>query len=240
MAILFDDGASQYLGIASAVLTATPITMACWMYCDDAGAEQDVMTLVETTNYYRFQLTARGDAVGDRIRAQIESAGGFTHAETSAGYSVNTWHPICAVFTSNVSRAVYIDGGNKGTDTTDRTPSGIDKTFIAAISGAGDFFSGRVAEAAFWNAAFTDEDVALHATGVPPWKIRPSNLVACYPLNVAAMIHDIIGGYNMTAYNAPVTAEHPPVATLGGPIYVEYEVAAPPAGNPWYVYAQMQ
>ena len=48
------------------------------------------------------------------------------------------------------------------------------------------------------------------AAGYPPTKIRPWALVHYWPL--MRTDQDLVGGYDLTAFNTPTWADHPPVS----------------------------
>lgn len=218
MAILFDDAASERLSVASAVATAAPITMACWFNTDNNSANQTLMDL-HASGYgsarNNFMLRADGFTGGDPLTARTGGASSAALATTTSGYSVNTWHHACGVFAATNSRSVYIDGGSKGTDTGNLTPAGVDETIIAAQGGLADdlYVSGMMAEAAIWNIALSDAEVAILAMGFSPLFVRPESLVFYLPmiaLGGGGTQQDWIGGRTMTETNTPATAAHPP------------------------------
>lgn len=247
MSILFDNNLSQYLKYAAPVDATPPFSMGCWFYCDDLTLDQDLVCQASEQSTWAFHtLELRGGDAGDYLRAWTNPGG---YAASTVGYSANTWQHALGVWAAVDDRRVYLAGGNKGTNSSSGAPENIENTMIGAISvwsGAavwtGAYLSGRQAEAAIWNATLDDVDALLLAAGVRPYMVKPGNLVAYWPMHVAAMLKDLIGSYDMTAYNSPTTAEHPPILTLGGPLYVEYEVAAPPVGNPAHMmhYARMR
>lgn len=213
MARLFDDASSQYLENGTAVLTAVPLTMACWFNSNDDTITQALMAIGATTGLDRFQLDISGSTAGDPVRASATSAS-VTNAiaSSSTGYSANTWQHACGVFASATSRAAYISGGSKGTDTTSVTPSfstnatTIGTRYLTAVRGA--FMSGIVAEAAIWNVALTDAEVAVLATGISPLAVRPASLRFYAPLwgNYSPEI-DVIGRFDLTV-NGATKADH--------------------------------
>lgn len=214
MARLFDDASSQYLTRSGAAVTAPPFTMACWFYSDDALIEQVLLSLSDTaTNTQFFRLGLRGDTAGDHAEIQTRSGGTADFVETSTGYSVNTWHHACGVWTSSASRAVYLDGGGAGTSSASVTPSGLDNTNIGATVrlNTNQFMSGRVAEAAIWDVALDAAEVAALAKGFSPLLIRPQSLVAYWPLvgNDSPELDRWKNGYDLTLTNAPTKADHP-------------------------------
>ena len=230
MARLFDNASSEYLSMGSAVLSGTPISMACWYNSDDATLQQVLMLVSDTAaddDY--FAMTLMGDVAGDYIRARTKRST-TTGAITTAGYSVSTWEHACAVFASSTSRAIYINGGDKGTDATSKIPISLDTTAIgvAKQSSIAAYMSGLIAEAAIWNIALTDAEVLLLSGGYSPLFIHPQNLVAYWPLIRESVGDgtgdglDIVGGNNLTATNTPVNGDHPriiyPVSPQVGPV----------------------
>lgn len=172
MARLFDDASSEYLKRASTPLTAPPITLACWFYIDDSTSAQYLMNVgTAGTQDHRFSLLVLAAAGGSLVRATTRDTVN-TNADTSTGYTNNTWHHACAVFAAANDRRVYIDGGSKGTDATSRTPVGADAIFIGARPNPSDYLSGRLAEAAMWDVALSDAEVAMLADGFSPLFIR--------------------------------------------------------------------
>jgi len=210
MARLFDDASSEYLGVASAPLSGYPLTMACWFYTDTAAISEAMMWLGDkdaSDNY--FSLWCRGASTGDPISFTARNTA-ETNCNSTSGFSVNTWHHACGVGTSATSRACYLNGGSKGTSVVSQTPNNADS---ATIGCNGDdtpalYFSGCIAEAAIWNVALTDAEVAELALGVCPLFIRPASLVAYWPL-LTTEDNDPVGGYTLTPYNTPSTAAHP-------------------------------
>lgn len=201
MARLFDDAQTEYLEIDSAVVTACPFTMACWFNSDNTSLAQGIMWIgdKDETNVW-IALVARGNFGGDPIALQRFIAGS-TVASTTTGYSANTWHHACGVLRANDDVSVFIDGGSEGTDNINKVPAGFDRTAIGGLrdDSPGTYFSGLVAEAAFWNIALTDAEVAILAKGFSPLFVRPQNLVAYWPL-IRDEDQDRVGGYDLTAF----------------------------------------
>ena len=213
MARLFNDASSEYLETDQAVLANPPITMACWFNSDDADAVQTLMFLgdKDAGNQYHH-LLAHGGAAGDPVYVQSRSPQGTGSAITTSGYSVNTWHHACGVWPSGLQRNAFIDGGSKGSNSQVIGPGGLNRTTIGRCgdSSPGFYMSGRIAEAAIWNVALSDEEVALLAKRFSPLFVRPQNLMAYWPL-VRDTDIDKVGRYNLTGYNSPGIAEHAPI-----------------------------
>ncbi len=93
MARLFDDASSQYLERTSAVLTATPITLAAWFYLDDAADPADftILSLSASTGteYWTTDVERSGGSAYVRAVAQ---SGATSDVSTRTTVSMNTWH----------------------------------------------------------------------------------------------------------------------------------------------------
>jgi hypothetical protein len=211
------NGTNQYLQVGSAVVTAAPLTMACWFNVD---ANNVTHILVSITNQgsqggiTRFALAARVSTAGggvDAFASDINNANGI--AQSTTPYSVNTWHHGCGVFSSATSRTAYIDGGSAGTNTTNITPTLLERTNIGVqfLSGAGGtngiaFADGRIAEVGIWNAALTAAEIASLAKGMTCDKVRPQSLVFYAPL--VRDLQDVRGGLTITNNNTATVAAH--------------------------------
>lgn len=184
MARTFVAASSQYLE-RDASFAPAAFTMACWFRSTTITASQLLMvfsTIGVNTNSY--DLAARGDLANDPLRFSVNDGTNTHHATTSTGYSADTWHHACAVLASTTDRRVFLDGAGKGTSTDSNTPTGLDRFSIGRFGGlaSGSFMDGRIAEAAMWDVALTDDEVASLSKGFSPRMIRPQSIVAYWPL----------------------------------------------------------
>jgi hypothetical protein len=212
MAYQFIRSAAQYLN-ASSVLITEPITLACWFFSTDNALAQALVTINNTSTGDRVQLLASGNVAGDPVQANTTiGATTASAASTTLGYSLNTWHHACAVFTSKGLRTAYIDASNSGTDTFTRNTNygsvaqvGISARHNGTSWGLGT--NGNIAEVGIWNAALTAEEIASLAKGMTCDKIRPQNLVFYAPL--IRDLQDTKGGLTITNNNTATVANHP-------------------------------
>lgn len=232
MARDFSEGSTQYLYAASAPATAVPVTMACWFNPDTVSNQDVLICLVQDSSpWAQFSLRARGDLAYDYINAMAYNGATAGAAKSTSGFSASTWQHACGVFVSSTSRYAYLNGGNKGSNTTNVTPSGIDSVFLGAIrTGAPDGnLEGSLADVGIWTAALTDDEVLMLAKGLSPLMVRPGSLVF-YARLIRTEDWDMVGGISLTAVNSPGVVAHPfllfpsrqvvPVAGLVPPIYV--------------------
>lgn len=187
MARLFN-GTSDYLTSEDStnLPSAVPLTLAAWFRSTSTTATQNIISLDTVDNTGGFRLLASGNASGDPVTANHRSSSSPANANTTTGYTANTWYHACGVFTSNSSRTAYINGGSSATNTSVRTAITVDRVDMGAnYTGSAytsQIFTGRIAEAAVWNVALTAAEVSALASGVSPRLIRPSALRFYAPL----------------------------------------------------------
>ena len=214
MARLLDDAASDHMDETSTPVAAVPLSMACWFNCD-VQQDQAFMSICDASATDNMFFLAPRDNSGvnnDHVYASTFVPGAIRTAATSTTWNANTWNHACGVWAATNDRRVYLNGGGKGTNALAATPTGIDRIGLGALVGLipGQFLSGMLAEAAIWNVAFSDDEAAEAASGIKPFKIRPQNLVAYWPLlgEGAVTEYDYVSDYNLSLTGTAVAA-HP-------------------------------
>ena len=209
MAYQFTAASSQYLSVPSAVVTGVPLTLACWF---NPNNTTDNMALIfvgqeSGAGTQRFFLQAAGAAAGDPLAADANG----TAAVSSVGFQASTWQHGAAVFASNTSRTVYLNGGNSSTNTSNISTTSLAVTAIGArwLTTWGQFASSLIAEVGIWNAALTAAEIASLAKGMTCDKVRPQSLVFYAPL--IRNLQDVRGGLTITNNNTATVANHPRV-----------------------------
>lgn len=227
-------GSGQGLAYTGAVLTAPPLSFACWFNTNSSS--KPLLNITQdagSSNGFLLYITAaRSVAIYSSSAAAI----------SSVGTAINEWHHACGVIAASNSRAAYVNGGNKGTNTSNATVSGVDITKIAQDAAGGGLadYAGLLAEAAIWNVALPDEAIRLlYASRMRPCDLREyrENLVAYWPLyGMGAVERDEAGRYDMAVTGA--TAAPHPYISVSRRLWVPMAaVAAPATGNPYYAYA---
>lgn len=198
------NGSTQYFTLSSGVVTAVPLTLACWFNNDSSLATRALVVLSDSGGSNGFRITT---STSRTLRAVAEAAGSTGNAETTATFSNTTWNHACGVFASATSRTVYLNGGNAVSNTTSRTPSGINRTRIGVGGSASDsYMNGLIAEVGIWNTDLTAAEVASLGDGVSPALVRPRSLVLYMPL--IRGFNDLIGARVFTAAGSPTVAAH--------------------------------
>lgn len=167
----FDDGSSEHLTAGSAVLTGVPLTLACW-FNSDAAIMGAMMGLSDTDADQYINLVARSQQ--SQVWGQCyDGTVGTSYGATT--YTLGTWNHAAHVLYAPNSRAVFLNGGGKGTDVTNINPSGIDGTSVGCFvknTIRVNYFSGRLWGACIWNRALSDAEVE-YAYRNPYTLLRP-------------------------------------------------------------------
>jgi len=211
MSRFFVQPSSEYLETDQAVVSGPPFTAACFFRSNDLVSNQTLISLADKdVGDQSHRLLINRSVGGDPVRLQ-SAAGAGNVADTSIGYSANTWHHAGGIWAADNDRAVFLDGTHKGVNAVNRAPAGIDRTSIGRVgdSTPGQYMNGDIAEVSIWDAALTDYEIYLHSIGVPAPFIRPQNLVAYWPLR-DGVDFEWMRRFDMTAYNTPGVGEHPP------------------------------
>lgn len=229
MARLFDDAQSEYLRVAGFAISE-PFTLAAWMNCDDIGTWHQTIISVGDTDGTDHHTVALWESDNGGLCLRALSFDGSVHSAETTGITQGARHHVCGVFPASNSRSIYRDGANKVTDNTAAAVAGCDRQAIGvtADSTPSMYMSGAVAEAAIWDVALTDAEVAILAKGYSPLFVRPQNLVAYWSL-IRDEDQDRVGGHDMTAYNTPSIAAHPSIIYPAPPYTAYVSAAAPPA-----------
>ncbi len=231
MAVLFDDGNSEWIKDDSTGLTSYPVSVSCHFNLDTQASAHGLFLITDSATANDWLALLYANDAGT-LQAYSKSGGTTSNAVTSSGWSIDTWHVGSASWASTTSRAVYLDGGSKGTNTTSRTPTSQDRLAVGALadSSVDDFVSGKVAEMGVWNVELTDAEHAMLGKFVSPLLVRPGSLVHYWDF-VRGVYRDRVGGVTLVnGGNAPDVGTHSPVIMPFGQQLWRPSGAAPPAG----------
>lgn len=213
MALDFN-GTTQYLSQNSCPITAYPLTIAAWFNSDSTSNTRCITQAVGKNGSNGNQSLRMS---GNNLQANSnDGAGASQNAQTSAAFSAGVWNHGCAVFAANNSRSIYLNGGNKQTNTsTVNMIASPDRMNIAqqqSSTGTSLFFDGRIQEVGIWSVVLDDSEIAALAKGVCPLLIRPTGLLAYYPLfgNLSPEPDRWKNRLDMTLNNTPLKADHYP------------------------------
>ncbi len=208
MARTFARGSSQYLSVASTPVSDVPFSIACWFWTSEGDNSKELASVgssdTESTTILRLSSS-------ETVRSETIGGGSDAAAASSSSFTLSTWSHACGVWAASDSRAAYVNGGSKGTNSTSINLAGIDSLSIGTYTYNGvhgNYMDGHIAEVGIWNVALSDDEVAMLASGFAPPLVHPESLVAYWPL-IRDDDDDRVGGYDMSATNSPTVSAHP-------------------------------
>jgi hypothetical protein len=208
MAYSFTAGSQQSLTMAApaGVGFNEPLTIGLWFYTA-SGTAQTMLSIGPPDNEnlgYLVRLSTGNRIVGSKNNA--------TAPVTTATYTTNTWTYAAMVFTSDTSRALYLNTSvvNNTTSIADATGTAFTSMAIGrrhVVGTTPQYFSGRIAEAGIWTAALTASDILSLSRGASPALVRPASLAFYAPL--IRDLQDLRGGLAITNNNGATVVDHP-------------------------------
>jgi hypothetical protein len=207
MAYDFVTASSQYLSTSSTPVTGYPCTLACWAYKDLAAGGH--LITIGSAGSSCFQLLTDNGAL---VRAGAIDSVGTTGGNAAAGTAATgVWFHAAGTLNSATNRRAWANGVPGGTNSTNITPSGLNRISIGARSRSSvdSYFDGLIAEVGIWNVALTAAEIESLAKGVTCDKVRPQSLRFYAPL--IRDLQDVRDGLTITNTNSATVADHPRV-----------------------------
>ena len=236
------DGTDDQLTVAVAVATAAPLSLAGWCNADNLTVSEVLVNISkDTDDNDDFYILLAGAVAGDFVHFNARDAGVGGAAITTTAFSAGVWQHVLGVELSSSSRAVYLNGGGKGTNTTLVEPTGLNRTSIGVRNRLSDtfFFDGLLAECCVFNDDLSDAEAVMLANGLHPFALRLGSLVGYWPIygHASPEVDWSGNGNNMTVTGTTV-ADHiyttPPLRQAAGWRGAFVAAAANPAYQPWY------
>lgn len=219
-------------------------TLSAWFLATGTATAYDVFnigtagTSASDSNADQLRILLNNSGAGKMdAQARLNAGSGMT-ATAGGTFSANTWNHGVAIFngtsTPNVVTATaYLNGAGKTSSGASNT-SGLRNSgcavgaLIFANSTQFNYLSGSVADAAIWNVQLTDAEVLALAKGARPWTIRPSALVAWFPLDGLASPEVDLSGKknNQTLNGGPILSSSGPPVMMFTPRWPQNIVGA--------------
>ena len=215
MSVLFARSSSEYAEYAGAPVTTRPFSISVWYYPTSFSSDATIFSVSEIATFYFHTLlvnTSGYATAGDFGSGGVDVATGGAPA-----LSTLAWNHLVAVFASPTSRTIYWNGsGNKVTNTGNSgTGPTIDYTTISGNHFSGsvsDQADGRIAEVTLYDFALSDDQVDILFERHWPLIIQRSGIKHYWEMpGNGGPSRDQFGGLDMTWYNTPVVADHPPL-----------------------------
>jgi len=213
-----------YGEIASAVVTAAPLTMACWMHADTTVLQYAISIGINLSiaNDY-FQIL--GTVGPEQIVAQAAGAG-FGTAFSSNNWTAGQWHYVGGAFHSASSRFAYLDGVRGPENTSAQTPAigGFQATRIArsATEPIWHTTDAQFAGCTIWDEALDQVEMNALSIGYLPEIVHPSGIVRNFrmqePVKTDALV-DASGNGDMPVFDFSAGGKEPDPVADAPPIF---------------------
>lgn len=224
------NGTSTILYVGSGALkTVVPLSIVCLFYADNSTTDfglAGISKAVSAGSNHAFFMMAGGATAGDPIQSLVIDNSIFPSASSTTGFSATTWTVGTAVFSANNSRAAYVKGGSKGTNTTSCTPVSPTKTPIGGRPDGSatiqNYFAGKIAAIAYYDVALDDTQTAAISTamlGIVKWYIAegsPMPIAVWQPKGAADFATSLVNIANPGTYDASSTGNDPSWAASTG------------------------
>lgn len=206
MAYLFN-GSSQYISASTSPVTGSQqFSMACWFNSSSIDTNQGLINISSASGDQNFRLSAMGAVAGDPLRAQTLNGASNGIADSTVGYTANTWTHACATFGAGFNRRIYVNGGNVVLNSTSVTTPTIDRMFFGVTrngSAFTNYTTGSIAFVGVWNVVLSAAEIQQLGRGVTPDLVRPQSLVFYAPL-IRDLV-DVRNGRALTNVNGTIT-----------------------------------
>jgi len=207
------DGTGDFFSLASTLGAAYPFTFGGLFNLDNVATNQGLFGIDNGANN-DWSIDTNASAV----RIRTKDAGTAVAASSAATLANATWMSCIAVLTSATDKSIFVDGGNKATNATSRTPVPASLR-IGQTAGAGTNLTGLCASCWVANTNWSDAEVAaITITGGSlyrsPLLIKPASIVGYWRFEGGALT-DLIAGNTLTENGNPTTVASPTVYELG-------------------------
>jgi hypothetical protein len=188
-----------------------PWSFSAWVKTSVSDSTAFIINFVDGNTPYDwaalFLTTLQQGALGARY-----SPLGSASAVTTTTYPIDTWFHISGCAINHVAREVYLNGGNRGTNSVNRAPANLGRIAIGALgtSSQSSYFNGYIAETAFWKEELTQEQHIDLASGKSP-EFFPEGLA--FYANLKEDIYDKIQKKFLSKGGSPIEQpeEHPQI-----------------------------
>lgn len=203
---------TDYYQADTAIVSGPPFTVCAWINVDSLAADGAVFWVGDkdaTNDYFVLWVDTTGT-----VEWSARTGGPTRTAGTSTSLSVNTWVHVAATAAAADDRAVFLDGGGKGTNTQSSTPSNLDRTAIGRYSDSSpsDYFDGEIAHVSVYDVVLADALILQLSKGFSPFKTQTQDLIAHWPMSKGATdLHDVVGALTLTSNGTPTQTNEPPL-----------------------------
>lgn len=202
---------SNYLQVATAPITGSPMTISGWFYITSApGAVSNVVNICNssnTTDRLGFFISTASKAVFNFA----STSGGAIQLAGATNVTLNAWNHFACVQRTDSDREIFLNGVSDGTSSTSRTPAGLNQFTIGVRGGSSvnNAHTGRTAEVCVRNLALSASQVLMESRGFSPILIAPQNIKSYHILlNTTLMRNNLYAGHNFTTFGTLTNQSH--------------------------------
>jgi hypothetical protein len=158
------NGTTDYIDCEQASSPSLPVTFSAWIRPASITGTRHVVLQHRrgfTDNYISLRQVAAA------IQATHADSGGNAANSAVSGLTVGVWVHVAAVFASEISRTVYLNGVAATPNTTSRTLANINYTRIGNIdwsTGQIQFFAGDIDDVVIYNRILSPNEIRLLAS----------------------------------------------------------------------------
>ncbi len=163
--ISFNNSESEYMELDIAPVTKIPCSILMWLCPDDVTQGNHYYPLYiankNVTNQAWGLLLNLGNDGEVSLNTNITTTTG--RAVSSKCISAGQWHQVVCVIAGTTDRRCFVDGGNKGTNSSNvNAPTGLNRISIgrAGDSTPGYYYPGKIGCVFIWNRVLTDNEIA--------------------------------------------------------------------------------
>lgn len=220
MAIATVVASSEWIRYATTPIQSVsePFTMAAFGYTTVASANGECLMQLSDEgvdgNYWRVGI----DSSNYAMRGRVDGDTSAFDVEAATGLTQNEWFHVAVVFTDSNNRTIYFNGsGTSDVGNHGGQPSNIDVLSVCAEDdgGVAGYWPGGILWPALWNVGLTASEASDLNAGIPPWKIRPDQLIFFAPLERPEATRDWISGTAGSITGTPDYVGSPHVSGFG-------------------------
>jgi hypothetical protein len=180
----FTNVSGDHLDLTSATYpNTTPMTLSAWVKRNVTATAQQIVNIGSTgSGNDRWSISYQ---VADSAAAQTRDAVGSNQGTSSTLAADSSWHLVTGVFVSATSRACFLDGAGKGSNTTSRIPVTPNAIRISGDPSGANRLDGWIAHVAIWDIDLSDAEV-LSLMTTEPRLVQPTHLMHYWPLTLGS------------------------------------------------------
>jgi hypothetical protein len=215
----------DYISLNSAVVTTVPMTIGMWIYPKNVSVNQDYFEINDNSNTLanavRFEFDYAADLCGIATRVGGSQQGLQVQPVPMTNHQ-NQWQYVACTLDGSYAGQIYFQYGTSGIGPypcgTQNSPlSGLSRTVIGGINSgtdSGNYAIANLADVAVWNVVLSTFEISGLIAGIRPFRIRPKNLAAWWPLDGYASLEVDLSG---NKFNGTLTGT---TQVLVGPPFV--------------------